>query len=475
MNNIPIETSDKFQVYIIQGILTDPSIFVRTRTILNLDYFDNTPLHSNKTCINYFHEFYNRYNNLPDISLINLSLKDKNPQEDGYVQIQNWNKIDDSERLIKEIETYCRHRACIKAAMEVYNKIEKHDTTNVVDTLQSAVMLKLPSNFGTPVYSNGQTLYDELKELHSTQYELKTGWNELDIALSGGFGYGEIEVFCAASGGGKSVALANLGLNYSLQGMNVMYFSLELNEILTKKRIISMITGYPLRTMKGNEAEVAEVYNEKMEEIGWDKIGEYNIMQIPNGSNTMDIEAIINEYEIKNNKIINVIIVDYADLMSPMQKVSRENIHLAEKFIYEELRGLATRRTAEGKKCVVLTASQLNKGALNTDIGQIEQDSLSGSVGKNYTADNVISLQSTPAMKEKGLMKFKFLKSRNSSYTKDIELSYNIDTLRIDNTDISKYGNNVLDNRLIQNDMIVKETNNNGFTNQILEVTTGKL
>lgn len=448
MADIQIETSDKFQVYIIQGILTDPSVFVRARTILSPDYFDNTPLHSNKTCIQLFHALFDKYGALSDVELINMALKEKNPQEDPYKKIPDWNKIDDSERLLKEIETYCRHKACVKAAMNVYTKVEKGDTSNIVQTLQEAVMLQLPSNFGTSVFSSGEEVYRELMDLHSTQYELRTGWNELDYGLAGGFGYGEINVFSAASGGGKSVVLANLGLNYAKQGLNVMYFTLELNEVLTKKRIISMISGYPIKLMKSNESDVSAVYTEAMEKLGWDNVGEFQILQVPNGINTMQIESIINEYEIKTGKIVNVIIVDYADLMSPIRSVSRENIHLSEKFIYEELRDLVTKRTQIGKKSTILTASQLNKGALNSDLVDLDQSALAGSAGKNFTCDNLILIQATPSMKEKGIIKFKFAKTRNSSYTKDIELSYNIDTLRIDNPDISKSGNDAFDSRL---------------------------
>ena len=450
--------------------MTDPSVFIRARSILNPDYFDNTPLHSNKTCINFFHKLYEKYESLGDPTLVNIALKEKNPQEDGYNKIEHWNKIDDSDRLLKQIETYCKHKACVKAAMKVYEKVNKGQTSDVIKILEDAVLLKLPTDFGVNVFGEADSLLKQLEELHSTQYELKTGWNELDSALAGGFGYGEIEVFAGASGAGKSIVLANLGLNYAKQGLNVMYFSLELNEILTKKRIISMLTGYPIRNMKGNEINVTYSYNNIMKQIGWENVGDYNILQIANGSNTLDIETIINEYEIKTGKIVNVIIVDYADLMSPCQNVSRENIHLSEKFIYEELRGLVSKRTKCGKKSVILTASQLGKGALNSELNDINQDALAGSAGKNFTCDTLWAIQSTPAMKEKGIFKLKALKTRNSSYTKDIELAYNIDTLRIDNPDISKSGNATLDNTL--QDVTVKDitpfNNANQITNTIV-------
>lgn len=467
------ELSDDFERDIIRAIATDPSIFARARTILKPEYFNNKPSYSNAYCIEQLQDVYKQFSYVLNIDLLNAILKHFNPQEVPITPFEKWNPISDSEIMLSKIEKFCRHRACVYASLNVYEKISKGDTSNVVNMMEDALMVKLPSNFGTEVFSSAEDVFTELVNLHQTQYELRTGWVEVDRGLSGGFGYGEVNVFTAPPGMGKSLVMANLGLNYAKQGLNVIYFSLELNEVLTKKRILSMLTGFPLRAMKHNETEVMEAYTKAMDSIGWENCGDFRIIQVPNSTTTMQLESIINEYELKTGKTANVIIVDYADLMSSDRKVSRENIHLSEKFVYEELRDMVVKRTVGGRKSTIITASQLGKGSLGTDMSEWDQSSLAGSAGKNFTCDNLISIYASDKLKQEGLIKLKFFKTRNSYYTKEIELSYNIDTLKVDNLDINSSKNPELDEYIQkQNTGIVKDISPTNDTNKILNIIT---
>ena len=49
------------------------------------------------------------------------------------------------------------------------------------------------------------------------------------------------------SGSGKSLFMQNLAVNWILDGLNVLYFTLELSEELTAMRIDSMISNVPTR------------------------------------------------------------------------------------------------------------------------------------------------------------------------------------------------------------------------------------
>ena len=465
------ELSDDFERDIIRAIMTDPSILARAKTILKPEYFNNKPSYSNAYCIEQLQEVYDKFNYVINLELLNNILHHYNPQEIPVKPFENWNKINDSEIMLAKIEHFCRHRACITASLNVYEKISKGDTKGVVEMMENALMVKLPSNFGTEIFSSAEDVYTELINLHQTQYELRTGWNELDRGLSGGFGYGEVNVFSAPSGMGKSVVMANLALNYAKQGLNVLYFSLELNEILTKKRILSMLTGFPIRSMKNNETAVMESYQETMDKLGWESCGDFRIIQVPNSSTTMQLEAIINEYELKTGRIVNIIVVDYADLMLSDRKVSRENIHLSEKFVYEELRNMVVKRTNAGRKSTIITASQLGKGSLGTDMSEWDQSSLAGSAGKNFTCDNLISIFASDKLKQEGIIKLKFFKTRNSYYTKEIELSYNIDTLRVDNQDLKDSKNPEMD-MFLENmqSKVVKDMTPTNDTNKILNL-----
>lgn len=437
------EFSEKFELHIIRGILSDPSIFTRVQSILKPEYFENNPVNSNKHCIEMLHQYYNEHKALPIIDLINDKLKHKNPQEWDYIIYPEWNKITDSEILITGIEKFCRNRACVNASLLVYDNFTKGNFDNVVKTIEDALAIKLPSDFGIMALS-ADGVSQELKKLHEIQNELKTGWTMIDKVLQGGFGYGEINTFCAMPGGGKSLCLINLGVNYARQGLNVMYFSLELSEANIKKRIVAMVSGYNLRDMKGNEDDVEIQYNEVLNDKIWTNHGDFQIIYTPGGTKPIDIQTIVNEYELKFEKIVNVIIVDYVDLMSPNGKISNENIHQSQRSVYEDLRGWAANRTKKDIKTTIFTASQFGKGSMKENEDEIGQGSLSGSAYKTYTSDNVIAIHNVKEnINQKNLT---FLKTRNSAGSSNpIPLAFNPNTLLLSDFDILSSGRPEID------------------------------
>ena len=90
-------------------------------------------------------------------------------------------------------------------------------------------------------------LKGRLLGLKDNNGQVSTGWEALDKKLFGGFNKGELNIFAGGSGAGKSLFLANLGVNWATQGMNVVYLTLELSEALVAMRIDSMMTEIPSR------------------------------------------------------------------------------------------------------------------------------------------------------------------------------------------------------------------------------------
>jgi len=154
------------------------------------------------------------------------------------------------------------------------------------------------------------------------------------------------------SGSGKSLFLANLGVNWSLIGMNVLYLTFELSENLVSMRIDSMITGIPSRDVFKTIDDVEM----KVKMIG-KKAGAFQVKYMPSGKNANDIRSYIKEYEIKTGRKIDVLLIDYLDLMTPLSiKISPENLFVKDKYVSEELRNLAMEL-----QTIFVTASQLNR------------------------------------------------------------------------------------------------------------------
>ena len=235
-----------------------------------------------------------------------------------------------------------------------------------------------------------------------------------------------INIFAGGSGVGKSLFLANLGVNWALAGMNVLYLTLELSENLVSMRVDSMITDIPTREIFKNIDDVEM----KVKMIG-KKSGAFQVKYMPSGKTPNDVRSYIKEYEIKTGRKIDVLLIDYLDLLMPNgAKVSAENLFIKDKYVSEELRNLAMELNT-----VFVTAAQLNRGAVEEI--EFDHSHISGGLSKIQTADNVIGIFTSRAMRERGRYQIQLMKTRSSSGVgAKIDLEFDIDCLRI--TDLAE-------------------------------------
>jgi hypothetical protein len=156
------------------------------------------------------------------------------------------------------------------------------------------------------------------------------------------------------------------------------------------------------------------------------KAGMMQVKYMPSGKTANDIRAYLKEYEIKMGKKVDVLLVDYLDLLMPIgKKISAENLFVKDKYVSEELRNLAME-----KQCVFVTAAQLNRGAVEEV--EFDHSHISGGLSKIQTADNVFGIFTSRAMRERGRYQIQLMKTRSSSGVgQKLDLDFNIETLRI--------------------------------------------
>jgi len=81
-------------------------------------------------------------------------------------------------------------------------------------------------------------------------------------------------------------------------------------------------------------------------------------------------------------------------------------------------------------QCITVTASQLNRSAVEEI--EFDHSHISGGLSKIMTADNVIGIFTSRAMKERGRYQIQFMKTRSSSGVgQKVDLEFNVETLRI--------------------------------------------
>ena len=402
----------------LEMMLTDAESFVRCQAVFDPSAFDRR-LEASAAFLN---TYVSEHNALPTFEMINAATKIdlKNPgdlKEEHY----DW--------LLAEFETFSRHKALEAAILKSADLLEKGEYGPVEDLVKKAVQIGLQKDLGTDYFNDPRARLEAIK---SNNGQVSTGWAAIDKKLFGGFNRGELNIFAGGSGAGKSLFLANLGVNWALQGMNVLYLTLELSENLVSMRVDSMITDVPSRDVFKNIDDVEM----KVKMIG-KKSGAFQVKYMPSGKTPNDIRSYIKEYEIKTGKKVDVLLLDYLDLLMPNgAKVSAENLYIKDKYVSEELRNLAMELN-----CVFVTAAQLNRGAVEEI--EFDHSHISGGLSKIQTADNVFGIFTSRAMRERGRYQLQLMKTRNSGGVgQKIDLAFDIDTLRIFDCDDDDDGDN---------------------------------
>jgi len=82
------------------------------------------------------------------------------------------------------------------------------------------------------------------------------------------------------------------------------------------------------------------------------------------------------------------------------------------------------------KNCILVTAAQLNRGAVEEV--EFDHSHISGGLSKIQTADNVFGIFTSRAMRERGRYQIQLMKTRSSSGVgMKVDLEFNLESLKI--------------------------------------------
>ena len=401
-------TFDVQKLYL-EMFLADAESFARASNIFTPKSFDRKL----QPIAKFIKDYVEEYKVMPEVDQVNakhdIKLKGAKDLDPSHF---SW--------LLDEFETFSRHKALEGAILQSADLLEKGDYAPVEDMIKDAVAVGLTRDLGTDYFEDPK---GRLEFLKNSNGQVSTGWPAIDKKLFGGFNRGELNIFAGGSGAGKSLFLQNLAVNWAMAGLNVVYISFELSESLAAMRIDAMMTNIATRSVMKQMSDV-----EMKVKMLKKKAGNLQLKYMPSGYSIMDIRTYIKELELKNKKKIDCILVDYLDLMMPKsKKVSPSDLFVKDKYVSEELRNYAVE-----KQCLLATASQLNRASVEEI--EFDHSHIAGGLSKVQTADNVIGIFTSRAMRERGRYQIQFMKTRSSSGVgHKIDLEFDIDTLRIRN------------------------------------------
>ena len=194
---------------------------------------------------------------------------------------------------------------------------------------------------------------------------------------------GDLISFLAPAKTGKTFALIEEGVRALRKDLNVVFISLEMTRKQIKTRVNSAITQASTKDWQdeicyfkkgddGKELHLSEksgkgLTKEEMKERiknvkKYDlKKKSIKIFTAPTDDFTVDdLEQLLDDYEYKNDFGVDVVCIDYADLMRPTYRASEERDKI--NSIWKGLRKLAQKR-----KIAVITASQSNRTNYGTE------------------------------------------------------------------------------------------------------------
>ncbi len=301
--------------------------------------------------------------------------------------------IEDCDYVRETSLDFCKKQKLKEAMMKSVKLLNNSSFDEISSVINDALKLGTDVNFGYDYKLD----FEERFKIRQRN-PITTGWKEIDGICKDGLGNGELGVVIAPTGAGKSMALVHLGAQAVKLGKTVIHYSLEMSDTVIGTRYDSCITGVKL----GDIFKFKEQIYENIKDID----GNVIIKEYPTKSATTT--TIKNHLErIKSRGIsIDMIIVDYADLLKPVNsKRTSEKRHDLES-IYEELRGIA-----QVFECPIWTASQTNRSGLNAEVHDMSSNT--EAYNKCFVADFIFTLSRTKEQKAMNKGNMYVAKNRN--------------------------------------------------------------
>jgi|TARA_R110002167_G_scaffold301957_3_gene506291 replicative DNA helicase len=393
MEKLGSKFSTSFQNKVISAILSDKPFTRQIYDIILPEYFDSEASEwLVKTVLAHFDE----YETMPTLDVLKVKINkiERDVLKTSVVDTLKfaWNHLgsDDLKYIKEQVLDFCINQSIKNAILDSVTLLEDGKYDTIKKKIDNAMKAGQDSDIGL----EWKTMVTERYE-DSVRNVVSTGWDVVDEITQGGFGKGELILFAAPPGIGKSWALVNIGVNAMKQGKIVAHYTLELNEGYTGQRYDAVLSGVAVANLKYNMEDVQKaVENVK---------GDLVIKHYPTKTaGVTSLKAHMDKMTLQGKKP-DIVIVDYADLLRAPSAKEKRHEELEE--IIEDLRGLAGEYEVP-----VFTASQINRSGADDDI--ITGTKIAGSFSKMMTADFVVSLSRKIEDKLAGTGRWHVIKNR---------------------------------------------------------------
>ena len=393
-------------------------------------------------------KFVEKYNNLPtkDAMLIELGQrKDINEEElnnlkDYVTQIQNTEP--DEKWLTETTEKFCKDRAVHNAVLSGIKILDGKDKKQTAEAIPHILSDALAVSFDKSVgHDYIEDADDRFKFYHTKEKRYQFDLDYMNRITKGGVPSKTLNIALAGTGVGKSLFMCHVASSYLLQGLNVLYITLEMAEERIAERIDANLLDV---TMEDLHDMPHQLYDGKIKKLREKTQGQLIIKEYPTASaHSGHFKSLINELALKKSFRPDVIFIDYLNICASSRfKGGNISSYFYVKAIAEELRGLAVESNVP-----IFSATQTTRtGFVSTDIGL---EDTSESFGLPATADFMFALISNEELEALGQMKIKQLKNRYNDPSVNRAFIVGVDRSKMRLYDVQQSSQNIVDSNQV--------------------------
>lgn len=380
------------QQLLLEYCVNSADVFAICDVVLDPKHFDADL----RPAVQFVKDYHRKYSAVPDVYQV--------VAETGVVlneQVVTRDKVD---YCVAEIEDFAKKKSILHAVGESADLIAEGNFGMIEMKLKEALAVSVKRDIGISLFDDPATI---LRRIAESERPLSTGYDDVDKKLFGGFVRKQLVVLSGPSGGGKSLLMNNLSLNFVEAGLTTILITLEMSQDMTYLRYASMMSGMGIAGWFTQIDTIADRVNRYHSLFGNGHGGNLFIKRLPSGSPPSAIRGVLKEFELLHGKLPDVCIVDYLDIMGSDVKVPVENVSLKDKYAAEGLREIM-----HDYNMIGITGSQVKKEA-QEDV-DVDASQMAGGQTKMNTADIWGNVMLTDEMKAAGVFGVKWVKTRTS-------------------------------------------------------------
>ena len=342
-------------------------------------------------------KFFRKYKEAPSCEQMKLLLKDDEEITPEVIEDYYTNNIDsvDKEWLKRTVEGWVQLQSLLYYVGEVGTLIKTSDASyeNASDIVMKCS--ERLDNIKTVKFDNdlGMDFFDGENHVSTVEDKVPFTWEYWNKSSSGGLDNKTLHVYIGGSNVGKSITLCNDAAEFVRKSKNTLYITCEMSEQKVARRIGANMLNITLEEYDNHvkSGKINKLFKD-FEARSLLPHGKLWIKEYPTGQcTTLDLESYLKQIQEEMKFKVDVIVIDYINIMCNYRNPNSENTYLKIKSLAEDLRAIAVKYGL-----VIVTASQIGRSAINGS--DLTMSDISESMGLVHTADSIIGIIQTEDM-----------------------------------------------------------------------------